>query len=51
MSKNVDTNAAAITADQPECRDKESEQRVPGTLSLFAGKPEPTPGRSPLFRR
>lgn len=51
MSNNVDTNAAATPADQPKSRDQDNQQRVPGTLSLVSGKPEQTPGRSPLFRR
>jgi hypothetical protein len=51
MSKDVDPAAAVKVPDQLVDREEDGDQRVPGTLSLFPGKPGTPPGRSPLFRR
>jgi hypothetical protein len=51
MSKDVDPAKTVKAPDQPADREDDGEHRVPGTLSLFPGKPGTPLGRSPLFRR
>ena len=51
MSKDVDPAEAVEAPDRPADREDYGERRVPGTLSLFPGKPGTPLGRSPLFRR
>lgn len=51
MSNDADTAIAIENADKRESGEQHNDQRRPGTLKLFPNKSEPTPGRSPLFRR